>query len=108
MSDVRPSKTIGARGVCIQGRIPRVTCADRPPGIRELRPPPGTRHDRAHPRPAGLRNGSGQRPPRELGAPSARSPTGAIPDGRVVFWGGWGGWGGSMAIMELDRRMTIS
>ncbi|MFF0093266.1 hypothetical protein ACFYSF_25355 [Streptomyces canus] len=28
-----------------------------------------------------------------------------IPDGRVAFWGGWGG---SMAIMDLDRRMTIS
>ena len=28
-----------------------------------------------------------------------------IPDGRVAFWGGWGG---SMAIMDLDRRLTIS
>lgn len=28
-----------------------------------------------------------------------------IPGGRVAFWGGWGG---SMAIMDLDRRMTIS
>ncbi|MGW0574227.1 hypothetical protein [Streptomyces tauricus] len=28
-----------------------------------------------------------------------------IPDGRVAFWGGWGG---SMAVMDLDRRMTIS
>ena len=28
-----------------------------------------------------------------------------LPDGRVAFWGGWGG---SMAIMDLDRRMTIS
>jgi CubicO group peptidase (beta-lactamase class C family) len=28
-----------------------------------------------------------------------------IPDGRIAFWGGWGG---SMAIMDLDRRMTIS
>ncbi|MFC5854444.1 hypothetical protein ACFPZI_22395 [Streptomyces chlorus] len=27
-----------------------------------------------------------------------------IPDGRIAFWGGWGG---SMAIMDLDRRMTI-
>jgi CubicO group peptidase (beta-lactamase class C family) len=28
-----------------------------------------------------------------------------IPDGRIAFWGGWGG---STAIMDLDRRMTIS
>jgi CubicO group peptidase (beta-lactamase class C family) len=28
-----------------------------------------------------------------------------IPDGRVAFWGGWGG---SLAIMDLERRMTIS
>ena len=28
-----------------------------------------------------------------------------IPSGRIAFWGGWGG---SMAIMDLDRRMTIS
>ncbi|MFJ2296914.1 hypothetical protein ACIOG7_35460 [Streptomyces sp. NPDC087894] len=28
-----------------------------------------------------------------------------IPGGRIAFWGGWGG---SMAIMDLDRRMTIS
>uniref|UniRef100_A0AAU3GYA0 Beta-lactamase family protein n=1 Tax=Streptomyces sp. NBC_01401 TaxID=2903854 RepID=A0AAU3GYA0_9ACTN len=28
-----------------------------------------------------------------------------IPEGRIAFWGGWGG---SMAIMDLDRRMTIS
>jgi CubicO group peptidase (beta-lactamase class C family) len=28
-----------------------------------------------------------------------------LPDGRIAFWGGWGG---SMAIMDLDRRMTIS
>ncbi|MFK4542362.1 CubicO group peptidase (beta-lactamase class C family) [Streptomyces tendae] len=28
-----------------------------------------------------------------------------IPDGRIAFWGGWGG---SIAIMDLDRRMTIS
>jgi CubicO group peptidase (beta-lactamase class C family) len=28
-----------------------------------------------------------------------------IPDGRIAFWGGWGG---SMAIMDLDRRTTIS
>lgn len=28
-----------------------------------------------------------------------------IPDGRIAFWGGWGG---SMAIMDLDRHMTIS
>ncbi|MBP2335006.1 CubicO group peptidase (beta-lactamase class C family) [Saccharothrix coeruleofusca] len=27
-----------------------------------------------------------------------------IPEGRVAFWGGWGG---SMAIMDLDRRVTI-
>ena len=27
-----------------------------------------------------------------------------LPDGRIAFWGGWGG---SMAIMDLDRRMTI-
>jgi len=28
-----------------------------------------------------------------------------IPEGRIAFWGGWGG---SMAIMDLDRRLTIS
>ncbi|MDA2892200.1 serine hydrolase [Mycolicibacterium sp. BiH015] len=28
-----------------------------------------------------------------------------IPHGRIAFWGGWGG---SMAIMDLDRHMTIS
>jgi CubicO group peptidase (beta-lactamase class C family) len=28
-----------------------------------------------------------------------------VPDGRIAFWGGWGG---SMAIMDLDRRTTIS
>ncbi|WP_040799235.1 EstA family serine hydrolase [Nocardia higoensis] len=28
-----------------------------------------------------------------------------IPDGRIAFWGGWGG---SMAIVDLDRRTTIS
>ncbi|MFE4213822.1 serine hydrolase domain-containing protein [Streptomyces sp. NPDC056844] len=28
-----------------------------------------------------------------------------IPDGRIAFWGDWGG---SMAILDLDRRMTIS
>jgi hypothetical protein len=28
-----------------------------------------------------------------------------IPEGRVAYWGGWGG---SMAIMDLDRRLTIS
>jgi CubicO group peptidase (beta-lactamase class C family) len=28
-----------------------------------------------------------------------------IPDGRIAFWGGWGG---SMAVMDLDRRLTIS
>ncbi|MFV8183435.1 serine hydrolase domain-containing protein [Streptomyces sp. AF1B] len=28
-----------------------------------------------------------------------------IPDGRIAYWGGWGG---SMAIIDLDRRMTIS
>jgi CubicO group peptidase (beta-lactamase class C family) len=28
-----------------------------------------------------------------------------LPDGRIAFWGGWGG---SMAIVDLDRRMTIS
>jgi CubicO group peptidase (beta-lactamase class C family) len=28
-----------------------------------------------------------------------------IPEGRIAFWGGWGG---SMAIVDLDRRMTIS
>ncbi|MFD2420459.1 serine hydrolase [Amycolatopsis pigmentata] len=28
-----------------------------------------------------------------------------IPEGRIAFWGGWGG---SMAIMDLDRRVTIS
>ncbi|MFF5009842.1 serine hydrolase domain-containing protein [Streptomyces phaeochromogenes] len=34
-----------------------------------------------------------------------RRPLSWIPDGRIAFWGGWGG---SMAIMDLDRRMTIS
>ncbi|KAK2762122.1 hypothetical protein FQN54_001129 [Arachnomyces sp. PD_36] len=35
------------------------------------------------------------------------SPAGIsfIPEGRVCFWGGWGG---SVAIMDLDRRMTIT
>jgi CubicO group peptidase (beta-lactamase class C family) len=28
-----------------------------------------------------------------------------LPEGQVAFWGGWGG---SMAILDLDRRMTIS
>jgi CubicO group peptidase (beta-lactamase class C family) len=28
-----------------------------------------------------------------------------IPRGRVAFWGGWGG---SLAVMDLDRRLTIS
>lgn len=28
-----------------------------------------------------------------------------IPDGRIAFWGGWGG---SMAVLDLDRHMTIS
>ncbi len=28
-----------------------------------------------------------------------------IPDGRIAFWGGWGG---SMAIIDLDRSMTIT
>jgi CubicO group peptidase (beta-lactamase class C family) len=28
-----------------------------------------------------------------------------LPDGRICFWGGWGG---SMAIMDLERRMTIA
>ena len=28
-----------------------------------------------------------------------------LPDGRICFWGGWGG---SMAIMDLDRRLTIA
>ena len=28
-----------------------------------------------------------------------------IPQGRIAFWGGWGG---SMAIMDLDRRVTIT
>lgn len=28
-----------------------------------------------------------------------------IPEGRVVFWGGWGG---SMAVADLDRRLTIA
>ncbi|GAA3525931.1 EstA family serine hydrolase [Amycolatopsis ultiminotia] len=30
---------------------------------------------------------------------------GWIPEGRIAFWGGWGG---SMAIMDLDRHVTIS
>jgi len=29
----------------------------------------------------------------------------AIPDGKICFWGGWGG---SMAVMDLDRRATIT
>ena len=28
-----------------------------------------------------------------------------VPSGRVAFWGGWGG---SLAVMDLDRRLTIS
>ncbi|GAA1299218.1 serine hydrolase [Pseudonocardia xinjiangensis] len=28
-----------------------------------------------------------------------------LPGGRIAFWGGWGG---SMAIADIDRRMTIS
>jgi CubicO group peptidase (beta-lactamase class C family) len=28
-----------------------------------------------------------------------------LPAGRVAFWGGWGG---SMAVMDLDRRLTIT
>jgi CubicO group peptidase (beta-lactamase class C family) len=28
-----------------------------------------------------------------------------LPEGRVAWWGGWGG---SLAIMDLDRRLTIS
>lgn len=27
-----------------------------------------------------------------------------LPEGRIAFWGGWGG---SMAVLDLDRRMTI-
>jgi CubicO group peptidase (beta-lactamase class C family) len=29
----------------------------------------------------------------------------AIPDGKICFWGGWGG---SMAVMDLERRATIT
>jgi CubicO group peptidase (beta-lactamase class C family) len=28
-----------------------------------------------------------------------------VPSGRTCFWGGWGG---SLAVMDLDRRLTIS
>ncbi|MCW2682705.1 MAG: Penicillin-binding protein beta-lactamase, partial [Blastococcus sp.] len=28
-----------------------------------------------------------------------------VPSGRTFFWGGWGG---SLAVMDLDRRLTIS
>jgi CubicO group peptidase (beta-lactamase class C family) len=28
-----------------------------------------------------------------------------LPAGRVAFWGGWGG---SIAVMDLDRRLTIT
>jgi len=29
----------------------------------------------------------------------------AIPEGRICFWGGWGG---SMAVMDVDRRATMT
>ena len=28
-----------------------------------------------------------------------------VPSGRTFFWGGWGG---SLAVMDLDRRLTIT
>jgi CubicO group peptidase (beta-lactamase class C family) len=28
-----------------------------------------------------------------------------VPAGRTFFWGGWGG---SLAVMDLDRRLTIT
>jgi CubicO group peptidase (beta-lactamase class C family) len=28
-----------------------------------------------------------------------------LPEGKVAFWGGWGG---SLAVMDLDRRLTIT
>ncbi|SEH60681.1 CubicO group peptidase, beta-lactamase class C family [Mycolicibacterium rutilum] len=38
-----------------------------------------------------------------FGLPSAAFP--AFPEGRICFWGGWGG---SMAVMDTDRRATIT
>jgi CubicO group peptidase (beta-lactamase class C family) len=46
--------------------------------------------------------------PFRFGIGYALTPTPSVPylpEGRVAFWGGWGG---SMAVMDLDRRLTIS
>jgi CubicO group peptidase (beta-lactamase class C family) len=46
--------------------------------------------------------------PFRFGIGYALTPTPAVPylpEGRVAFWGGWGG---SLAVMDLDRRLTIS
>jgi CubicO group peptidase (beta-lactamase class C family) len=45
--------------------------------------------------------------PFRFGIGYALTPTPSVPylpEGRVAFWGGWGG---SMAVMDLDRRLTI-
>lgn len=36
--------------------------------------------------------------------PNKDGPRSWIPEGRVCYWGGWGG---SIAIMDMDRKMTI-
>jgi CubicO group peptidase (beta-lactamase class C family) len=46
--------------------------------------------------------------PFRFGIGFALTPTPSVPylpEGRVAWWGGWGG---SMAVMDLDRRMTIT
>ena len=46
--------------------------------------------------------------PFRFGIGYALTPTSSVPylpEGRVAFWGGWGG---SMAVMDLDRRLTVS
>jgi CubicO group peptidase (beta-lactamase class C family) len=46
--------------------------------------------------------------PIRFGVGYALTPTPSVPylpDGRVAFWGGWGG---SIAVMDLDRRLTIT
>ncbi len=46
--------------------------------------------------------------PFRFGIGYALTPTPSVPylpEGRVAFWGGWGG---SMAVMDLDRRLTIT
>ena len=46
--------------------------------------------------------------PFRFGIGYALTPTPSVPylpEGRVAYWGGWGG---SMAVMDLDRRLTIT